>query len=115
VTVFGCLFIRQGYAVTSKFETIHKQFNAKSFAAGSYTKHVQWTANAVPALFSAAVMIVVGGAVTKGQMSVAAFVVFVSTVNAFGPTIGAVFNDLFAIGRGFADIQKVGLGLFAAK
>jgi ATPase subunit of ABC transporter with duplicated ATPase domains len=40
-------------------------------------------------------------------MTLSALVVFVSTIAAFGPTIGAVFGDLFSIGKGFADIQKV--------
>ena len=94
--------------VTKKFEEVHKAFNGKAFQAAMYTKRTQIMANTITAVIAAFIMVTVGGAVARGDMGVASFVVFMSTINGFGPTIGSVFGELFNIGKGFASIQKLG-------
>jgi hypothetical protein len=45
--------------------------------------------------------------VIEGRLSVSAFVVFLSTLQSFGPTLGSFFVSLFSIGSGYAAIQKL--------
>ena len=72
-----------------------------------FANYAAWGANAVSAVVSAVTMIVAGGHVARGEMTIASLVVFISTIVGLGPTIGAAFGDLFSIYKGFADIQKV--------
>ena len=52
-------------------------------------------------------MIFAGFSVQKGEMTVSSFVVFMNTIQAFGPAVGTAFEECFAIGNGYASILKV--------
>ena len=98
---------RKGYAVTERFGMIHDVFNKKAFDADKFTNLTKWNAGAIPTACAAVVMIIVGTAVENGQMTVPAYVTFMSTISSFSPTLGAVITDLFTIGKGYANIVKV--------
>jgi hypothetical protein len=64
-----------------------------------YNLNVQWLANFIPSLATAMVMILVGKFVIKDQITLPAFVVFLNTMNQLGPTLSAVFMDVFHINK----------------
>jgi ABC-type multidrug transport system fused ATPase/permease subunit len=98
---------RKGFMITSRFEDVHKSYNALAFKAATYSNRTMWSANTLPTIAAAIIMAVVGPAVAQGKMGLSAFVVFMSTINAFGPALGAIFGDLFTISKGHAGIQKL--------
>lgn len=98
---------RKGFVVTSKFEDDHKHYNRLAFKAATFSSMTMWTANTLPTISAAAVMALVGPAVARGVMTLSAFVVFMNTINGFGPALGAIFGDLFTISKGHASIQKL--------
>jgi len=98
---------RKGFVVTKHFEAIHTVFNGKAFQAAQFSKCTQWAANTIPTFTATLVTVLVGLLVASGSMTVPVFVVFVRSINSFGPTLGAVFGDLFTIGKGYASIKKI--------
>lgn len=92
---------------TRKFSEAHTRYTAKAFDAGLFSVHSKWTANSMPSITACFVLIFAGVSVQKGQMTVASFVVFMNTIQAFGPAVEASFEECFAIGKGYACIIKV--------
>jgi len=90
---------RKGFMVTRQFDEIQKAFNQKAYVASSYTVQTKWQAGAIPTACAALIMIFVGSAVERGQMTVAAYVVFMSTISSFSPTLGGVIMEIFNIGK----------------
>ena len=107
-----CIFIiydiySKGYVVTSTFEGIHSIYNEASYGAKMYTRQTRWTAEGISTAITAWILIYTGRAVGRGEMTVGAFVVFMSTVNSFVPTLGSVILEIFSIGTGYAYILRV--------
>ena len=98
---------RKGFMVTNSFGKIHGSFNSQNFDATWYSKRTQWGAGAIPSIVEAVVLVIVGRSVERGEMSVGAFVVFMSTIASFSPTLGAVIMGIFEVGKGYANILKV--------
>jgi ABC-type bacteriocin/lantibiotic exporter with double-glycine peptidase domain len=98
---------RKGYVVTNTFQGIHSLFNKISYGATTYTIQTRWGAEAITTCITAVVLVFTGRAVGRGEMTVGAFVVFMSTVNSFAPTLGSVIREIFNIGTGYANILRV--------
>ena len=98
---------RKGFTVTDMFRRIYQTYNDKAFKAAMYTKHTQYAANMLPTIIASFVMIVLGSRAMSGEITVGAFVVFMNTINAVGPTIGDIFMCFFNIGKGYASIIHV--------
>ena len=93
--------------MTSTFEGIHSIYNEASYGAKMYTRQTRWTAEGISTAITAWILIYTGRAVGRGEMTVGAFVVFMSTVNSFVPTLGSVILEIFSIGTGYAYILRV--------
>jgi ABC-type multidrug transport system fused ATPase/permease subunit len=78
-----------------------------AYATAMYSFNIQWLANFIPSIATAMVMILVGQFVIRGQVTFPAFVVFLNTMNQLGPTLSAVFMDIFQINKGYASIMRI--------
>jgi ABC-type multidrug transport system fused ATPase/permease subunit len=85
--------------VTDEFERIYSAFNDRSHEAAMFNLNIQWIANFIPSVATSFVMVFAGLKVIAGEMTVPAFVVFLNTMNNFGPTLSAVFMNIFHINQ----------------
>lgn len=98
---------RKGFMVTHEFERLYKAYNKANFGASYFALHTRWGATLIPSFGSALVMLVVGNQVIEGNIELSAFVVFLNTMNQFGPTLSALFMNFFDINKGYASIVKL--------
>jgi len=98
---------RKGFMVTQEFEKLYKAYNKANFAASIFALHTSWIVSTISMFASALVMMVVSQSVISGYMDLSAFVVFFSTMNQFGPTLSALFMNVFDINKGYASIIKL--------
>ena len=128
---------RKGYKVTSEFVRLHKAYNAVAFQARMYSMSASQLARLVPNICLSIVASLVGVLVIEGIVTLSTFVVFFNTgtqnctlirvinssfinlpfsfflllllisVKSFGPTLGAIYKNVFVIGESYANIKNL--------
>ena len=98
---------RQGFWCAKTFARIHRNFNRLDYESQSFSKKIQWVTILVPAFTAACVLYFCGLAVVNDTITISIFVVFLSTTNNFGFTIGNIVDAVFKISQGYASILKI--------
>lgn len=98
---------RKGFPVAMQFKDMHKKANGKNFQANMFEAATGYYAKWFPTLLAIFFMIYGGSQVMDGTMPISVFVAAYGTCNAFGGTLSSIFGAVFAMGEGYASIQKI--------
>jgi len=98
---------RKGYAITAMFKEVHQLFNVTAYKAATHQRNAQARANMFPTLIASFMLVFLGWKAMTGQITVGAYIAFMNTINAVGPTIDSIFMSFFTIGKGYTSIIHV--------